>query len=221
MNSLVKTRSDRSLVIGVTTLWLLIPIVYGIDILRSKKLNIHLLLLILVTILANNASVIHWRTNSTRGTITHRIDVTFARILFLILVLLGLHKRKEWLGKISSVFSFFVSFLYFLSEYLFKIKYYDLALLGHLTFRFIGFWWVHTTVAAYNNISLSKYFNKKFQGMWSFVYYLHALVLTIYSRKMWQDDVDKRIYDMACITLVMWILFCGILIKKFTGRMFS
>ena len=57
--------------------------------------------------------------------------------------------------------------------------------------------------------------------MWSFVYYLHALVLTIYSRKMWKDNVDKKIYDMACITLVMWILFCGILIKKFTGRMFS
>lgn len=217
-----KTRSDRALVLGVSTLWLTIPMIYGIDsIARSKKPSIYLVLLMAATILANNVSVLHWRNNSTKGTFLHRIDVLFARILFGTLFLFGINKSNNWLGLVSIFYSFLVSFFYFLSEYLFKINRQDLALFNHLTFRFIGFWWVHTTVAAYNNVKFSDYFSIKYHFIWSFVYYLHCLLLTIYSRHKWKDNVSTSIYDLCCLTLIMWIFVCGIFIERATGRRFS
>ena len=37
-----KTRSDRALVLGVSTLWLTIPIIYGIDSIARSKKNQHI-----------------------------------------------------------------------------------------------------------------------------------------------------------------------------------
>tara|TARA_B100000035_G_scaffold315467_1_gene336612 strand:+ start:3271 stop:3921 length:651 start_codon:yes stop_codon:yes gene_type:complete len=214
-----KSPSDVALVLGVETLWLIIPIVYGINLtIKSKKRNYYILILIIATILANNLSVLHWRYNSRKESLLHKIDVLFARILFITLLLLGINKKQHWLYSISLLYAFFVSLFYFISEYFFKIKKYDLAMFNHLTFRFIGFWWVHTTFAAYNNIKFYDYFNKKYHFLWSFSYYLHCLLLTIYSKN---NKINKKIYDLCCFTLILWIIICGFFIKNITGRKYQ
>ena len=43
----------------------------------------------------------------------------------------------------------------------------------------------------------------------------------IYSRDKWKDNVSTSIYDLCCLTLIMWIFVCGIFIERSTGRRFS
>ncbi len=218
-----KSNYDTALVIGVETLWLIIPIIYGINcIMKSKKINYYILILLITTILANNTSVLHWRYNLEKGSFLHRMDILFARLLFITLLLLGINKKHHWIYLVSLLYAFLVSLFYFISVYFFKIKEYDLAMINHLTFRFIGFWWVHTTFAAYNNVKFYDYFNKTYHFLWSFVYYLHCLLLTIYSRyQLKHNIINKRIYDLCCFTLILWIVICGVLIKKKTGRRYE
>ena len=115
-----KSNYDTALVIGVETLWLIIPIVYGINsIMKSKKINYYILILLITTILANNTSVLHWRYNLEKGSFLHRMDILFARLLFITLLLLGINKKHHWLCLVSLLYAFLVSLFYFISVYFF------------------------------------------------------------------------------------------------------
>lgn len=124
-------------ILGLSSLWLLIPFFYNI--LYSNIIYIKIFILLTTSI-----STIFWGYYSFNS-LFHKLDNIFATILFIILTCYSFN--------INYIILPFMCFLfYYLSCYFYKNNKEDFCLLCHFIFRYIGFWW---TMLIFSNIIIS------------------------------------------------------------------
>lgn len=206
-----KSKSNYSrYILGVTSLWLLVPFICGImHIIEKKQFNMLFIILVLwigicciiSTLLGLN------KLNS----LIHKIDIKCAEILFIILcVYFGLNinneinKNNKIDIKIKILFPLLVAIFYLCSVILSNKNYTNLSILSHLIFRFIGFWWCF--VAIYYNI-----IDFKIILIISLGYFSHILLELDYIYKLYNFENNlthkyKIIYINTCIKSILFIL---------------
>ena len=209
--------------IGITSLWLLIPFIYGILHLieekkenEEKEYNIIFILLILwigLCCIISTLLGLH-KLNSW----IHILDIKCAEILFIILcIFFGLEINNEINHnnidiKIKILFPLLVVIFYIGSVFFYNKNYNNLSTLSHLTFRFIGFWWCFTAV--YSNI-----LNYKIILIFSLAYFSHILLELDYIYKLYNFEHNftstyKVIYTRGCIKSILFILICFLFVKS-------
>ena len=197
-------------ILGITSLWLIIPFIYGIlHILEKKISNI---IFILLTLWIGLCCIISTLLGINKlGSIVHIIDIKCAEILFIILcVYFGLNinneinKNNKIDIKIKILFPLLVAIFYLCSVILSNKNYTNLSILSHLIFRFIGFWWCF--VAIYYNI-----IDFKIILIISLGYFSHILLELDYIYKLYNFENNlthkyKIIYINTCIKSILFIL---------------
>ena len=123
-------------VLGIATLWLLIPALHGL----AHRRHLPLSVCVLATCAVSTAM---WRTH-VRGSFLHTADLCCSRILFGLL----LHHT----GGRPPLLPVGAACLYVLCELLMRWPRspdYDAAMWSHLAFRFLGYWWTHIAIIGY------------------------------------------------------------------------
>ena len=209
-----KTKNNKIIyssryILGITSLWLIIPFIYGIvHIIEKKQFNILFIILILWIGICCIISTLLGLNKL--GSFIHKLDITCARLLFIILcIYFGLdinNKINKINIKIKIIFPLFVTLFYLGSVFLSSKNYTSLGTLSHIMFRFIGFWWCF--IAVYSNI-----IDYKILLILSIGYFSHILLELDYIYKLHNFEYNfrykyKKNYIKACIKTILFILTC-------------
>ena len=187
-------------ILGITSLWLIIPFIYGIlHIIEKKNFNI---IFILLTLWIGLCCIISTLLGLNKlGSIIHIIDIKCAEILFIILcVYFGLDIGNKIDIKMKIIFPLLVVLFYVSSVFFYNKKYNNLSTLSHLTFRFIGFWWCF--FAVYSNI-----IDWETILILSIAYYIHILIEIQYINKLYKFKCNQH-YIIGCSKTFSFILLC-------------
>lgn len=188
---------SNKIVLGVTSLWMVIPVGWGlrqiVDGTAGESVLPETVCLALVCV----ASTAFWR-DPKCGSWLHRLDKGLAWVF---LCIMGWYSRDMGAPFLAPVvLSIVVCFL--LSNYFFQHKMDYHQLLAHLLFRCISFWWAYFLVVPPDSLSVIA-----FVAM-SCVYFGHALSLhDALEHELFQWD-----YPAHCGAMLGWIGLCGLLV---------
>jgi len=117
-------------ILGISSLWLLIPSLGGLYGRRET-------LLAAATLVTALVSTAYWRRGA-RGSVLHTADLACARCLFGLLL---------WTtGGAPIALPVAAAACYVVCEALFNAGDFDMSMWMHLLFRFLGYWWTHVAV---------------------------------------------------------------------------
>ena len=117
-------------ILGISSLWLLIPSLGGLYGRRET-------LLAAATLVTALVSTAYWR-RGLRGSVLHAADLACARCLFGLLL---------WTtGGAPIALPAAAATCYVVCEALFNAGDFDMSMWMHLLFRFLGYWWTHVAV---------------------------------------------------------------------------
>lgn len=143
-------------VLGITSLWMLIPGVYGIQL----HDNLIELVLSLLSILVTIVSLVHWK-HCIQHSALHHLDRALATFCFFLLCAMSTSFQNV-------LFASAVLVSYVLAQYCILMSWINMNLISHLIFRFVGYWW--TCSHCIGNIHL----NSELFYLHSLVYWVHA-----------------------------------------------
>jgi len=173
-------------ILGLSTLWLLVPFFYNI--LYSNDIYIEIIIFITTSI-----STIFWGYYS-YNSLFHKLDNIFATSLFILLILFSYNNYY--------ILPYTCFIFYLLSNYFYKKNKKNYCLICHLIFRYIGFWW---TMLIFSNLIIS--FNIFI--FYSLFYCFHILYIyrIIYYKNKLQllEKNFKIIYSFGIIQTIMII----------------
>ena len=187
-------------ILGITSLWLLYPFIYGImDIFKNRNINI---LYIIITLLIGVCCVVSTLLGVNKlNSLVHLIDVKCAEILFILLCIYYRFYINNNLNILSFIFPFLVVLFFGLATYFNNIYVYELNIIFHLLFRFIGFWWC--CFIFIKNINYEIFFTL------SIAYFIYIMIELDCIRK--QPNLKKKYklyYGYGCIKIIIFILLC-------------
>lgn len=190
-----KRLSRYDLIIGITSLWLLIPVSYGtVSLLTIQEgMGWSTGILVLWTLLTSCVSTIMWKSN-VPGTPLHNFDLFCARVEFVVLLLYG-----AFVGGLPTwaqcVFAAAVAIVYHVTMIFEKKQMWLHKTWMHLFFRYIGYWWIHVSLV-HEKYPLRSFF------FLSLVYYSHIIL------KMWHLSQNmkfniKNDYEQGAIEMMV------------------
>ena len=190
-------------ILGITSLWMTIPICNGVLTLRdSWKLGTAALTFILT--LACIASTMFW-SDPKGGSFWHKADKIVAWIFGVAMVwctlLPGDGRNLEAIALGSIIFS--ILFFFLLSDFFFRKRLDNLQLLAHLLFRYTFYWWSHLLL-----VPAEAYFWSGFLVM-TFGYFGHILCMYKWLARM-TGVAHQESYWVSARVLLFWIYLCSI-----------
>jgi hypothetical protein len=200
----VRDLPDRNkLVLGVTSLWMLVPLAHGVFSWSQHRVTQGQLFLIMALTCSCLSSTVFW-SDARSGSMFHILDKCSA-VLYLICVLFVSatgQGEREFSAELQVFFSTATLALFMLGDIFFKRRRYDHQLAFHLLFRYVGYWCGHLllvpeeTHVARACLSLSL------------GYFGHIAGMCVWAGgKSAQQTRDA--YWGACAALAVWVLACG------------
>jgi hypothetical protein len=191
--------AQYELVIGVTSLWLLIPVLNGFASLFTKPEKQHawaVFTLILMTLFSACISTAMWK-NCLGETILYRMDLLCAKMEFTALVLYFALFRDlaVW---VQCFFPMGVAVMYLVTERFHSKQQWFFNTWAHLIFRYIGYWWCHVALIHEQHLWRSFLFL-------SFGYFSHIIIKM---RHVFRDktfDINKE----YCSSLAEMVVVIG------------
>jgi hypothetical protein len=189
-------------ILGVTSLWMAIPICNGVLTLRESWQGGTATLTLVLTLVCL-ASTMFW-SDPRGGSFWHKADKILAWIFGVAMVwctlLPGDGRKLDNLTFGSIVFSIFFFFL--ISDVFFRKKQDDLQLLAHLLFRYAFYWWSHLLL-----IPVEAHFWSGFLVM-TLGYFGHILFMYKLLGRM-ACGSHQTSYWVSARALLFWIYFCA------------
>lgn len=187
-------------IMGVTSLWYLIPIAYSLspDSLSKRHygtiaLAVALLLLVVVsTLLFANAKEGSW---------LHRADRGLFMVCIALVIYLSLLPEEGRIIEhaLLGVIALFCVVLYTLSMAFFKMAHYELQLWAHLNYRYVAYLGVHLVMVPTE---------ASFAGYLVITAGYFAYVVLIYHVMDWSaTSIQQELYWTSCVLLLCWICF--------------
>ena len=182
-------------ILGVTSLWMTIPIYNGLFVF-NPYVNNGAYLLSIILIFVCISSTIFW-SNPKNNSFFHKADKYFAWLFCIAMILFtiypGNYKKIELLTFIIIVFLILIFFL--LSYFCFIMNYTILQLIAHLCFRYVFYLWSHLILVP-TEINFLYGFTVITMG-----HIIHVILILF---------INKKInYWISCILLLLWIIFCS------------
>ena len=165
-------------VIGITSLWLLYPLLTHTHTHTLKTLAWIWILMCSIV------SYLMWK-DYDKSSVLYTLDIYFARGTFVWLLFINTYAKCMFPASVAT--------MYLVTCTLHSYAWYELAAWSHLMFRFIGLWW---TYMAFNNTVTCK----QFCGI-SFVYWVH---IAYFMCNSWHS-ID---YTIATCKLLALIVYC-------------
>ena len=194
LNALFTTNHEKDIkyipynnkhILGITSLWMCIPIYYG---LYSFDYNIIILSLLLSCVCL--VSTLFW-SNPKGNSFLHKLDKICVWIFFI--TLLFINNNFILIGLI---------FILYIMSFIFFIKNYNtLQFISHLLFRYVFYWWCHIVMVPINVNFIYTFI------IISIGYFSHVLLL-------YNINIQKITYWYSCILLLFWI-YCNKEILKY------
>ena len=136
-------------IIGITSLWLLIPGLYGL--LQAIKMNDHHNIFTGImaawTITCAIVSTLMWK-NNINSSLLWKCDIICARVQFVLLILyFAFFCNVSWI--IQLIFPSCVMMFYTLTDILYNKQKWFANTISHITFRYIGYLWTHIGLIQY------------------------------------------------------------------------
>jgi hypothetical protein len=178
-------------IIGVTSLWMTIPI-YDVYYTSND------LLLINTAIFLNCicfVSTLYW--SNPRNIILLKLDRFLVTLFFLLMIFNSINIE---IYKLINILILIILF-YILSHIFYKMKYILLRLISHLTFRYIFYWWCHIIMISNKSNLLSDFITI------TIGYITHVIIL-------YNINLYKLNYWVSCLILLCWITFCSMCITR-------
>ena len=197
------TRPDEyNLVIGITSLWLLIPVSGGLlSIFKIKKPIFMTSILIFWTFTSSCLSTVMWKSYK-KNRFLYKLDLICATTEFIILLLYSIffNQFSIW---INFSFPFGLLTMYIITDHYNNSHNWLANTWSHITFRYIGYWWCYVVLINDKNIWRSFILQ-------SFVYYCHIFIKIklIFSNKSF--DINKN-YKSSVLEMIFIIILTSIL----------
>lgn len=191
-------------ILGVTSLWMIMPIAHGMIQWFQNGVTFGQKAVIAALSCSCFSSTMFWF-DAKRGSLFHKLDklgaVQYVVCMVLVTALPGDGGRTLSTG-VGAILPLSMIALFLLGDMCFKRSLYDLQLVLHLLFRYVGYWWGHLLlVPAENN------FPAAFSAL-SVGYFGHIFgVSEIAKRRDLFFTQDQ--YWNSCAILALWILVCG------------
>lgn len=188
-----------SYTVGITSLWLLCPILAFI---KNKRLTIPYTILIVCTVICCVVSTIMWKEFNNNAAeyspknFMYPLDIYTARAFFVLLIVMNL-VYKPFSIYITICFAILVFLTYHIVGLLNDKGFHELSVYAHLLFRYFGWWWVWLTFG--NEIGIGLIFV-------NIMYWFHI----IYSIHFVCPSVDltyKNAYNIGCAELTTIIVY--------------
>jgi hypothetical protein len=170
-------------ILGITSLWILIPIYFGFITYNG--------ILTLIMAITCTISTLMWY-EGIYGSLLYKLDLLCARLTFVSLILLN---EKN---TIQMLFAVFVLFFYILTSYLHSNNMMNIAIWGHIMFRYTAFWWLYVSIVL-NNFNFIVFVSL------SSIYFSHIL----YSMRFIctkSNFKSKSRYFLGCMELLSIII---------------
>jgi hypothetical protein len=197
----VRELPDRNkLVLGVTSLWMLLPITHGVLRWSQHRVTQGQLFLIMALTCSCLSSTMFW-SDARRGSMFHILDKCSA-VLYLACVMFvaatGAGERQLSV-KLQVLLPAATIALFVLGDMFFKRRRYDHQLAFHLLFRYLGYWYGHLLL-----VPEETHFATACLSL-SLGYFGHIAGLCAWART--QNVMQS--YSRSCVTLLLWVLLCG------------
>ena len=190
-------------ILGITSLWMTIPVCNGILTLRESWKGGTATLSLILTLVCL-ASTMFW-SDPKSGPFWHKADKILAWIFGVAMVwctvLPGEGRNLDAVTSCTIVFS--ILFFFLISDFFFRKNLADLQLLAHLLFRYVFYWWSHLLL-----VPTEAYFWSGFLVM-TVGYFGHIACMYKLLDRM-TGVVHQESYWISARALLFWIYLCSI-----------
>lgn len=185
MGSKPRPQANRY-VLGVTSLWMLVPGLH--ELVRSE--SVQTWVLSLLSVLVALVSAVHWKHCVQHSTL-HNLDRRLARVCYVVLCV----QEQSYC---NTAFALIVFTLYALAQIAMLHNQISLNLVCHLCFRFIGYWWTcHACIGSTLGV--------RTVAVHSLVYWAHAVCSYWYAASDIKFDCALE-YTDGCFNLVSLLI---------------
>ena len=193
----------NKLILGITSLWMIIPLTHGIYKWVQYEIGIGQKSLIVILYCSCISSLIFWY-DARSETLFHRLDKLCAINYVACIIITTLYPDSNSILSIDICILLLLSMstLFLLGDICFKINMYNYQLLFHILFRYIGYWWGHLLLVLEEKNLISAI------TILSFGYFGHIIVFNEFIRRK-RLIIKNNTYWKSCAILVLWIVFCG------------
>lgn len=193
----------NKLILGVTSLWMIIPLTHGIFKWIQYEIGIGQKSLIVILACSCISSLIFWF-DARSGTLFHRLDKFCAIHYVACLIITTVHKDNHSILSANMCIPMLLSMitLFLLGDISFKINKYNFQLIFHILFRYIGYWWGHLLLVIEEKNFVSAIV------ILTFGYFSHIIVFNEFIRRR-QLIITNSTYWKSCAIMGLWIFICG------------
>jgi len=193
----------NKLILGITSLWMIIPLTHGIYKWVQYEIGIEQKSLIVILSGSCISSLFFWY-DARSGTLFHRLDKLCAINYIACMIITTLYPDSNSILSIDICILLLLSMsiLFLLGDICFKINMYNYQLLFHILFRYIGYWWGHLLLVLEEKNFVSTI------AILSVGYFGHIIVFNELIRRK-NLIITKNMYWKSCVILGLWIIICG------------
>jgi hypothetical protein len=193
----------NKLILGITSLWMIIPLTHGIFKWIQYEIGIGQKSLIVILACSCLSSLIFW-SDARSGSLFHRLDKLCAINYIICMIITTSYPESHSVlsANMCIPLLFSMTTLFLLGDMCFKINKYDYQLIFHILFRYIGYWWGHLLL-----VLEEKNFASAIVIL-TFGYFSHIIVFTEFIRRR-RLVITKNTYWKSCAIMGLWIIICG------------
>jgi hypothetical protein len=192
----------NKLILGITSLWMTIPLTHGIFKWIEYEIGVGQKSLIIILSCTCFSSLIFWF-DARSGILFHKLDKICAINYVICMIITSTFSDNNVLSMDICIFLLLsLIILFLLGDICFKINKYDYQLIFHILFRYIGYWWGHLLLVLEDKNFASAIV------ILSVGYFGHIIVFNEFIRRR-HLIITKNMYWKSCAILGLWIIICG------------
>jgi hypothetical protein len=192
----------NKLILGITSLWMTIPLTHGIFKWIEYEIGVGQKSLIIILSCTCFSSLIFWF-DARSGILFHKLDKICAINYVICMIITSTFSYNNVLSMDICIFLLLsLIILFLLGDICFKINKYDYQLIFHILFRYIGYWWGHLLLVLEDKNFVSAIV------ILSVGYFGHIIVFNEFIRRR-HLIITKNMYWKSCAILGLWIIICG------------
>ena len=211
MNSKIIYCEKTKYIIGTTTLWLLLPIYYGIFNFFNKydKNALYILILSSVMSISCFVSTKMWK-NRNKTFFLYYLDIILANVLFILLIIITVYIKYNSISLYKKIlFPSIIILFYSITTYFYIKKYINLSAIFHILFRYVGCIWCCILIG-YPNIYIYIYILPLSLIYFGYIIYEWNNINYINNKCTYKFTCNKY-YNNGCINLIKLIFLILIL----------
>lgn len=185
-------------IMGVTSLWFLIPIAYGLSLDNLSKRHYGTIALAVALLILVGVSTLFFA-NAKENSWLHKADIGMFTVCVVLMIILSFLPGRTVEHVLLGAIALFCVVLHALSSTFFKMAYDELQLWAHLNYRYVAYLWVHLTMVP-TEASFVGYV------VITVAYFAH--VVLIYHVMDWSaTSIQQELYWISCVLLLCWVYF--------------